>query len=130
MIRRPWAILAALLVGCSQPAVIADPIEEAEPLQPAPVTRAGGDWPTFLGPTQDNVSTEKGIIAPWPKAGLGKVWDCPLGAGYAPPVVAGGKLFHFDRFGDNCRLTCRDAATGKLHWQFDYPTDYRDFYGY
>src|SRR5439155_9220329 len=41
-----------------------------------------------------------------------------------------GKPLHFDRFGDNCRLTCRDAATGKLHWQFDYPTDYRDFYGY
>src|SRR5262245_61942193 len=26
------------------------------------------DWPTLLGPTRDGVSTEKGIIAPWPKA--------------------------------------------------------------
>lgn len=88
------------------------------------------DWPTFLGPTQDGVSTERGIIAPWPKDGLKKLWDCPLGTGYAPPVVAGGKLFHFDRFGDACRLTCREAATGKQLWAYEYPTQYEDFYGY
>lgn len=88
------------------------------------------DWPTFLGPTRDNVSPEKGILAPWPKDGLKKVWECELGVGYAPPVVAGGKLFHFDRFDDACRLTCREAATGKHLWQFEYPTDYKDMYGY
>ena len=59
------------------------------------------DWPTILGPTRDGVSTEKGIIAPWPKEGLKKLWECDLGIGFAPPVVAGGQLFHFDRFGDN-----------------------------
>ena len=53
----------------------------------APVS--AGDWPTILGPTRDGVSTEKGIIAPWPKAGLKKLWDCDLGTGFAPPVVAG-----------------------------------------
>ena len=57
-----------------------------------------GDWPTILGPTRDGVSTEKGIIAPWPKEGLKKIWDCELGIGFAPPVIADGKLFHFDRF--------------------------------
>jgi outer membrane protein assembly factor BamB len=90
----------------------------------------GADWPTFLGPTRDNVSPEKGIIAPWPKDGLRKVWDCELGAGYAPPVVAAGKLYHFDRFDNSIRLTCRDAATGAEKWKFDYPTDYEDYYGY
>ena len=88
------------------------------------------DWPTLLGPTQDGVSPEKGIIAPWPKEGLRKLWDVPLGLGYAPPVVAGGKLYHFDRFGDDNRLTCRDAATGKEVWAYSYPTAYEDFYGY
>ena len=43
----------------------------------------------------------EGIIAPWPKKGLKKLWECELGIGYAPPVVAGGKLYHFDRFEDN-----------------------------
>jgi outer membrane protein assembly factor BamB len=94
------------------------------------VTLTAADWPTFLGPTRDNVSPEKGIINPWPKEGLRKLWDCELGIGYAPPAVAGGKLFHFDRFGDNCRVTARDAATGKVLWKYEYPTDYEDRYGY
>src|SRR5262245_53118108 len=82
-----------------------------------------GHWPTILGPTRDGVSAEKGIIAPWPKSGLKKLWECDLGIGYAPPVVAGGKLYHFDRFGDNARLTSRDAATGKQLWKFEYPME-------
>jgi outer membrane protein assembly factor BamB len=91
---------------------------------------AGADWPTILGPTRDGVSTETGIISPWPKAGLKKLWECPLGVGYAPPVVAAGKLYHFGRFDDNARLTCVDAATGKEVWKFEYPTAYVDRYGY
>jgi outer membrane protein assembly factor BamB len=87
------------------------------------------DWPTFLGPTQDGVSSEKGI-KPWPKEGLRKVWECPLGVGFAPPVIADGRLFHFDRFGDSCRLSCREAPSGKFLWKYEYPTDYEDRYGY
>ena len=93
-------------------------------------TADAGDWPTLLGPTRDGVSPEKGIIKPWPKEGLKKLWECDLGIGYAPPVVAGGKLFHFDRFDDNARLTCRDATTGKQLWKFEYTVDYEDRYGY
>jgi outer membrane protein assembly factor BamB len=95
----------------------------------APAARAA-DWPGFLGPTADGKSPETGIIAPWPKEGLKKLWECDLGVGYAPPVVADGRLFHFDRFGDNARLTCRDAATGKELWKFEYPMEYEDVYGY
>ena len=126
-----FAVLFAL-TGCT--ASTETPAAAEPPSSPAAAPRAttqpGTDWPRFLGPNQDSVSTEKGIIAPWPKAGLGKVWDCPLGIGFAPPVVAAGKLFHFDRHDDSCRLTCRVAATGKLVWEFDYPTNYKDYYGY
>jgi outer membrane protein assembly factor BamB len=89
-----------------------------------------GDWPTLLGPRRDGTSTEKGILVPWPKEGLKKLWDCELGIGYASPVVAKGRLFHFDRFKDNTRLTCRDAVSGKELWKFEYPMEYIDRYGY
>lgn len=99
--------------------------------RPAGGGRPGGsDWPTFLGPTRDSVSPETGILTPWPRQGLKKLWECELGLGYAPPVVAAGRLFHFDRFGDAARLTCRDATTGRFLWKFEYPTDYVDRYGY
>ncbi|MCI0702398.1 MAG: PQQ-like beta-propeller repeat protein [Planctomycetia bacterium] len=94
------------------------------------LTLHAADWPTFLGPTRDGVSTEKGIIKPWPEKGLRKVWECDLGRGYAPPVVATGKLYHCDRFGDNIRLTARDATTGKELWKYEYATTYEDYFNY
>src|SRR5205085_6431242 len=93
-------------------------------------TRPGSDWPRFLGPTGDNASAETGILTAWPKGGLKKLWDCKLGLGYAPPAVAAGKLYHFDRFDDDARLTCRNAETGELVWTYSCPTKYEDFYGY
>lgn len=92
-------------------------------------TSARADWPTLLGPTRDGRSAEKGI-KPWPKHGLKKLWECGLGIGYAPPVVAGGRLYHFDRFDDVARLTCRDSTSGKQLWKFEYPMEYEDRYGY
>lgn len=92
--------------------------------------KAGVDWPGFLGPTANGVSPEKGILTTWPKDGLKVVWEAPMGQGFPPPAVSRGRLFHFDRFGDNNRLTCRNAETGKRLWAFEYPTTYEDLYGY
>jgi len=92
--------------------------------------KTGSDWQKFLGPNGDGTSTEKGLISPWPKSGLKLVWQCELGSGYAPPTVSHGRLFHFDRFGDQARLTCRKSETGDELWKFDYPTDYDDYFGY
>jgi outer membrane protein assembly factor BamB len=94
-------------------------------------TRKGGaDWPTFLGPTANGVSPEQGILTKWPREGLKVLWEAPMGMGFAPPVVSRGRLFHFDRFGGNNRLTCRNAESGQLLWKFEYETDYEDRYGY
>jgi outer membrane protein assembly factor BamB len=94
------------------------------------LSATGADWPTFLGPARDGSSAEKGIVRPWPAAGLKKVWECELGVGFAAPVTSAGRLFHADRFDDNIRLTARDAATGKFLWKYEYPTEYEDRYGY
>jgi outer membrane protein assembly factor BamB len=90
----------------------------------------GSDWPGFLGPLGTSVSTEKGIIAPWPKDGLRVVWHKEVGTGYCMPAISNGKLFHFDRVAKNARLSCLDPKTGDEHWTFKYPTAYKDKYGY
>jgi outer membrane protein assembly factor BamB len=130
MIRSSWVLFAAALAGCADPTPT--PPEEAKPgaAGRAVAARPGSDWPGFLGPNADGTSPETGILTTWPKDGLRKVWDCPLGVGYAPPTVAGGKLYHFDRYADSARLTCRNAATGEFVWKYEYPTDYDDLYGY
>lgn len=114
---RRFALLL-LVVGCA-PA--------ADHVKP---TRTGTDWPTFLGPSADGSSPDKGILTTWPKDGLTKVWECRLGTGYAPPVVADGRLIHFDRVDDDLVLTARNAETGKKLWQWTHPTAYEDYYGY
>ena len=142
----PLAFAAAVTLSCAEApppvtkptALVTPPIAIAVNPNPPPVTiaaprppaKGSADWPTFLGPTRDGVSTEKGIIAPWPATGLKQVWECELGIGFAPPVIAGGKLFHADRFEDDIRLTAREADTGKFLWKYEYPTAYKDFYNY
>jgi outer membrane protein assembly factor BamB len=109
-----------------------------EPARPAPPSSAadlrtrksGSDWPTFLGPLRTGVSPEKGILSPWPKDGLRVVWQKQVGIGYGMPSISRGRLFQFDRHGDNARLTCLRSETGEFLWQFEYPTDYEDYYRY
>jgi outer membrane protein assembly factor BamB len=119
---------AFLLAGCQKPTPEESPKPDAA--NRVNTTRPGSDWPRFLGPNGDGSSPETGILKDWPKQGLKKHWDCKLGLGYAPPVVAQGKLYHFDRFGDNVRLSCRNAVSGELLWKYEYPTEYEDMYGY
>src|ERR1700730_12438646 len=90
----------------------------------------GSDWPKFLGPLGTSVSTEKGIIAPWPEKGPRVVWHQQLGTGYGAPVISNGKLFQFDRLANLARLQWLDPRTGHFIWKFEYPTTYKDFFGY
>jgi len=90
----------------------------------------GSVWPKFLGPFGNSVSTEKGIVTPWPAQGLKIVWQKQLGTGYGAPVISKGKLFQCDRVENQARLRCLDARSGELIWKFEYPTLYKDFFGY
>lgn len=103
------------------------------------VNAQGSDWPKFLGPLGTSVSTEKGIITPWPKEGPKILWHKEVGPGYAMPVISKGKLYHFDRKAKRIddreenklvRLMCMDAKTGKEHWSYEYQSIYKDHFGY
>lgn len=90
----------------------------------------GSDWTQFLGPLGTSVSTEKGILSPWPESGLKVVWHKPTGIGYGMPAISKGRLFLFDRHDNQARLSCLDARTGEFFWKFEYATNYRDKFGY
>src|SRR5258707_10654552 len=92
--------------------------------------KSGTDWPHFLGPTGDSVSSEKSILSPWPKDGLKIVWQQNLGTGYGPPAVSRGRIFYADRVANKARLSCRNSETCTALWTFEYESDYEDFFGY
>ena len=112
-------------------AAVARAVSAAEAPQPPQGDVAGGsDWPRFLGPDGNGKSPEKGVLSDWGPHGPPVVWHYKLGTSYGIGSVAAGRFFQFDRYGDQVRLTCLDAQTGKFRWKFEYPTDYQDRVGY
>src|SRR5690242_10606594 len=107
--RRALLLLGLLALGCSgSPAAPSDqPAPQADELPPDLGTRtAGSDWPGFLGPLGTGVSAEKGILTAWPHGNLRLVWKAETGTGYGMPSVSRGRLFLFDRHGNQARLRC------------------------
>lgn len=135
--RRAWSwpllFLTLSATACAEPAAPvakSSPSAATKPAAAKPAAAAGSDWPCFLGPTGDSKSSERGILTQWPAAGPPLVWQLPLGTGYCMPVISNGKLFQFDRDGDQARLRCLEPASGKELWKFQYESAFEDLYGY
>jgi outer membrane protein assembly factor BamB len=126
---RSLRLIVCLLLGWSAESLAADP-QAAPPRDIVRKRTAGDDWPCFLGPSGDNQSAERGLTPEWPKEGPQVVWQVSLGTGYSSPVTSEGRLFQFDRQAGRARLRAFESETGKPLWQFDYPSDYVDTYGY
>jgi len=77
------------------------------------------EWPKWLGPRGDNISTEP-IAAAWPADGPKKIWEQPTGYGFASPVALDGRIYLFHQVGDQDTLTAFDAGTGKTYWSQAY----------
>ena len=88
------------------------------------------DWPQFLGPARNGVYSGKDLAAKWGPAGVAIEWKKEVGQGFSSPVVAQGRLILFHRIGDKEVVEALDAATGRPIWSFDYPTRYRDDFGF
>lgn len=90
------------------------------------------DWPQHLGPNRDGThpaaAGESNLD--WRTAPPKKLWEVPVGAGFAGPAAAGGEVFLFHRVEDEEVLSVLDAATGKERRRGAYPTDYQDQFGF
>jgi outer membrane protein assembly factor BamB len=91
---------------------------------------SASDWPQFLGPTRNGVYSGPTLAASWPKDGPTVLWQRKVGQGFSGPAVASNKLVLFHRVDDKETIECLDAKTGKAIWNFDYPTAYRDDFGF
>jgi outer membrane protein assembly factor BamB len=88
------------------------------------------DWPQVLGPTRNGVYAGDDLAEAWPKDGPPVVWQKKIGEGFSGPVAASGKVILFHRVEEKETVECLEAKTGKALWHFDYPTAYRDDFGF
>lgn len=88
------------------------------------------DWPQFQGPDRNLKTTYPGLNLSWPGGEPSQLWQKKVGTGWSGPVVADGKLIQHHRIGGNEVVTCLDAATGVPQWEYEYPTKYRDQFGF
>jgi outer membrane protein assembly factor BamB len=102
------------------------------------------DWPQWLGPQRDSVWREEGIVKSLPEGRLNAEWRSPIGAGYAGPAVAQGRVFVTDyvisqgeisnnpgrriRLQGEERIVCFDADEGTLLWKHSYDCPYEVSY--
>ena len=79
------------------------------------------DWPQYLGPGRNAISTETGIKRSWNKSDPDVLWTFPLGEGFGGPAVSDGKVYVLDRIGNEQDiLRCLDLVTGEEEWTFAY----------
>lgn len=107
-----------------------------------PTVAHADDWPQWLGTDRDGVWKETDIVDKFPKGGPKKLWSVKVGAGYAGPAVADGKVFITERLLDDGqkspdggfaapevsggeRVRCLDAKNGNELWKHDYPCKYK-----
>ena len=88
------------------------------------------DWPHFLGPTSDGISTETGLLSAWPSSGPKVLWKKQIGTGYSAPAIRDGRLVLFHRVKNEEIVQAFEVKTAKPLWQHSYPTRYRDPFGY
>ena len=99
------------------------------------------DWPQWLGPQRDAVWREVNILKEFPQTGPKITWRASIGAGYAGPAVAGGRVYVTDRLlktgsanpsnpfdrgsvPGSERVLCLDERTGKVLWSHEYDCAY------
>jgi len=85
----------------------------------------GADWPNWLGPNHDGISSEKGFKVTW--QGSPKVlWEHAVGSGFSAFACVGGKVYTCGTKDKQQVLFCFDAQTGKLIWDTPIEQEFKD----
>ncbi|MCA8995758.1 MAG: PQQ-binding-like beta-propeller repeat protein [Planctomycetaceae bacterium] len=88
-----------------------------------------GDWPQFLGPDRNGVSTETGLINVWPESGPEIVWRRPLGVGMSGIAVVGGTAWTLFQDDTTQYVVALNAKSGEERWKTAVAPTYKNSMG-
>lgn len=79
------------------------------------------DWPRFLGPNGNGISTETGLANEWPEQGPKQLWSFAMGEGFGSPAVLDGKVYVLDRVNEQQDvIRCFNLDSGEELWSSGY----------
>jgi outer membrane protein assembly factor BamB len=85
---------------------------------------AEAQWPHWRGPSQNGVSSEKGLPSSWSLEGKNLAWKVGIGS-RSTPVVLRDHLYLLTRGGEGPtqheQVVCLAAEDGKVLWQYPLP---------
>lgn len=84
------------------------------------------DWPQFLGPQRNGISSEKGLNWDWQKKPPKVLWKVPLGSGYSSLTVVGDRIFTQAKRGSRDIVVCLSSTDGRELWTHDAVPSYVD----
>jgi len=87
---------------------------------------SAADWPGFLGPDRNGISTEKGLNTDWVAKPPKQLYRVPLGGGFSSLCVVGDRIYTQAIRGNNEAVVGIEAATGRVLWTRDVCSVYLD----
>ena len=88
-----------------------------------------GDWPGFLGPDRNGISTETGLLDTFPATGPKVNWRVAGGVGMSGLSVADGRVVTMVESGSRQQVWSLDLSSGKVLWKADVSRSYRNGMG-
>ena len=89
------------------------------------------DWPRFLGPNADSISSETGINKDWSSKPPAERWRIALtDEGHSGPAVKGDVLYILDHKEADDLVRAINVDTGEDVWSFAYPEVGRENHGF
>jgi outer membrane protein assembly factor BamB len=86
-------------------------------------------WTDFRGPSRDGRYDEVEINTKWPSGGLPRLWQQPIGGGYASFVVAEGRAFTIEQRRNQEVVAAYDVETGRELWTHAYDAEFKESAG-
>lgn len=98
--------------------------------KPLPDGAVTHDWVSFLGPNHNASSGETKLLKKFNGGEPKLLWEMTKGTGYTSPAVQGDRLVYLHRLGGEGIVECVHPETGEQYWEFKYPTQFEDRFGY
>jgi outer membrane protein assembly factor BamB len=90
---------------------------------------AAGEWPQFLGPHRNGLSSETGLLDVRADRRPEVLWRVPGGVGMSGLAVSDGRVLTMVQRQGKQRLIALSATTGESLWQTEIANDYRNAMG-